>query len=137
MKPRTHEALCALVSLLAASACALRDPCDDGQYEDHGACYPILGSMLDAGSVMDAAAEGDGGTSVASTDPYEGFGKPCRTHADCKVPSPVCGAPERPVCTAIQCLPKPEICPPTWTCLDIRAYSSDPNFNSACLLLGP
>ena len=122
-----------LVSLAWCSAalfaCDPANPCDPGQYADHGACYPLA-------SKHDAAADGDAGPDAdAAARSYAGFGKPCSSSDDCSGAAPACGAPTSPVCTAVNCMKKPEVCPDGWTCLDVTGLSPDPAVTSACVKL--
>jgi hypothetical protein len=119
---------------LTALACDPSDPCDSGDYEEHGACYPIRQEQpeSDAGPVEDA---GDAASDAADEPPsYEGFGEECTEAADCPNDL-ICGAPMLPVCTQVNCLDEPSICPPDWTCFDTTGLSPDPNVTSICLEL--
>jgi hypothetical protein len=124
--------VCAAVSLsLGSLACDPSDPCDPGYYADHGACYRQAtgdASTQDA-ATLDAAAPD------AATASYEGFGKSCSKASDCSGAASSCGAPMSPMCTAINCLKMPKICPPDWQCIDVSAFSPDPNVTSACVKL--
>jgi hypothetical protein len=119
-----------LVALLLCSACFLAcdpsDPCDPGYYADHGAC--LLPSPRRDGS-------GDAGTDDAGPQPFneKDFGYACATDADCGGSAPSCGAPQLPVCTAINCLGGAVRCPSTWNCLDVSAWTPDPAIQSVCV----
>ena len=119
-----------LFAVFWAAACDPSDPCDPGQYEDHGACYS-LSARGDGGSDDDAGADG----ADAAARSYSGFGKPCKQAADCTAAAPSCGAPMSPVCTAVNCMGDPGVCPPSWTCFDVSAFSPDPSVTSACVQL--
>ena len=114
----------------ALFACDPDSPCDPGQYADHGACYSLK-------SKSDAAADGDAAADASDAGPrkYEGFGKACSSAADCTHDAPACGAPSSPVCTAVNCMKMPEVCPDDWTCLDVTGLSPDPSVTSACVKL--
>lgn len=122
---------------LLASACDPSDPCDPDYEEIHGACYPrrapadtddaAVGLDDDGGSTTegDAAAE-------PPSDPYEGFGDECEDASDCR-DGLICGAPQLPMCTQVNCMAEPSICPPDWTCFDTTGVSPDPSVTSICL----
>jgi hypothetical protein len=137
MTSRFQRALRAALTLLMLStlACDLSDPCDPGDYEEHGACRPI---PQDAPLVSDASMgdSGEDGGSEADaeppSDPYEGFGDACADVGDCR-DGLICGAPMLPICTQVNCLDEPSICPPDWTCFDTTGLSPDPNVTSICL----
>lgn len=126
--------------LLTALACDPSDPCDPGDYEEHGLCREIPDEVVDAG--MDASSdassdEGDDGGSEPeeeppTSDPYEGFGDGCADDGDCPNDL-ICGAPMLPSCTQVNCTEEPSICPPDWTCFDTTGVSPDPSVTSICL----
>ena len=114
-----------LVFGCASFACQPSDPCDPGQYADHGACYPIHDAAAD-----DEDAGGDAGTE----DRYAGFGKSCTQSSDCPETAPSCGAPMLPLCTVVNCLAMGAgACPPDWTCMDVKDLSPDPSVESVCV----
>jgi hypothetical protein len=119
----------AWVLALAAISCDPDQACDPGFYADHGGCYPL-----------DAAAPSDdddaGGGNGGGGNPNAKFGTPCSVQSDCGGVAPTCGAPQFPVCTAINCQAQPvNPCPATWTCLDVTAYTTDPSVTSVCVQL--
>lgn len=124
-----------IAGLAAIGACDPSDPCDPGFYEEHGACYPNPRSA-DAGdddARVDEGDDDDGGAGEPEpTDPYEGFGDPCEEQSDC-VDGLICGAPQLALCTQVNCLDDPSICPPDWICYDTMGMSPDPNVDSVCL----
>lgn len=121
--------LCIFVSLAATGVgCDPSNPCDRGQYADHGACYPLPRDGGDG----DASEPADADSGEVS---YEGFGDTCDGPEDCKGAAPSCGAPLSPVCTAVDCMGKPSLCPPDWMCLDVTGLSPDPAVTSACVKL--
>jgi hypothetical protein len=129
MKLPLLRSLVVLAAVLGTPACDPRSPCDPGYYVDHGACFPSPTHHADGGAVADAASLLD-----ARVDPYAGFGSPCSQASDCTTAgAPICGAPQFPICTAIDCLGQPAVCPPTWTCLDVGQLSGDPTVKSACV----
>ncbi|MET0339798.1 MAG: hypothetical protein ABW252_02305 [Polyangiales bacterium] len=117
-----------LAPLLALVACLPDNPCDPGDYHDHGACYP-RSSMQDAGPLLDAAMPVDAG----GGDPTATFGKACTSDAECGGVAPTCAVPQLPYCTALNCLDRPGICPSRWTCLDARGISPVAGVDSLCL----
>lgn len=128
-----------LILVLAGVACDPSDPCDSGYYEEHGACYPIR-TTADAG---DGDGDGDGDDedagggptdAAAPSDPYEGFGDECGEQSDC-ANGLVCGAPQLPYCTQVNCMDDLDTCPPEWTCFDTMGMSPDPSVTSVCLNL--
>ena len=126
--------LCIVVwfASLGVFGCDPSDPCDRGQYADHGACYALPRDGGDDASVAVDGAVGDADSGELS---YEGFGDACDRPEDCKGAAPSCGAPTSPVCTAVNCMGKPAACPPDWTCLDVTGLSPDPSVKSACVKL--
>jgi hypothetical protein len=120
-------------------ACEPSDPCDPGYKEVHGACFPIDGEedASEPGDAEDGDDE-DGGSLMSDAeveppgDPYEGFGDECADEGDCPE-GLICGAPQLPMCTQVNCLDEPSICPPDWTCVDTAGASPDPSVTSICL----
>lgn len=119
-----------LALALTAAGCGFDDPCDPGQVEEHGLCFP-------GGTTMDASAadadDSDSGDTDASADPFAGFGTPCTLQSECAPYGLRCGEAFLPYCIQINCLGVANVCPPTWTCLDTRGASPDPNVTSVCL----
>jgi hypothetical protein len=117
--------LWALLSALVA--CDPDNPCGDpSYYADHGMCLRVV-------HPADGGADDDAGPDAARPDTE--FGAPCTTSADCGGRAPVCGAPMLPVCTVTNCLEKNLACPPTWTCFDVSAWTTDPEVQSVCVRL--
>jgi hypothetical protein len=96
---KTHHLFLAL-GLLAMSglwgACTEKTPCDEGQELRGGYCYPLLPGQ---------------------------FGAPCKTNAECSAPAPYCaiqpGATTGGICSAFGCIEDPNLCPSTWSCMDL------------------
>lgn len=114
--------LTACVALLALFACKDDDPCDEGQIETLGSCYPgsAAGAAGTAGSGAGPSDVGDGGAEA----PDAVIGQPCADTAassDCGGGAPICAPlPSGTVCTQILCLdgePNAGACPSDWTCL--------------------
>jgi hypothetical protein len=127
----------ALIALLSAgqSACDPSDPCDPGYHEVHGACYKD-DEPRDASDDPSGGEDGGHEADAASPDSpealYEFFGDDCSDESGCP-DALICGAPELPMCTQVNCLDDESLCPPDWTCTDISAFSPDPNVASICL----
>jgi hypothetical protein len=131
----------ALSALTLASSCKDDSPCDEGQTEVLGACYPAAaggtngagGSAANAGSssTPETDAGADGGA------PAQGsavVGQPCTdsvANSDCGGNAPICAPlPAGAVCTQILCLdgePNAGACPVDWPC---RVIGTNP---SVCL----
>jgi hypothetical protein len=131
----------AALLLASLSACDPSDACDPGYTEIHGTCYPNPQSMPanDGGNDPDNGLDTDAGDDVTADagpagDPYEGFGDACEDQSDCP-DTLTCGAPQLALCTQVNCLEDPSICPPDWTCLDTTGISPDPSVTSVCLML--
>lgn len=137
MKALGMRAWLVLVAL-SAIACDPSDPCDPGDYEVHGACYTPEMEVPDAGDGDGDAGDGDsedaGDEEAPPADPYAGFGDECTDDGDCSN-GLICGAPMLPMCTQVNCMEEPSICPPDWTCFDTTGLSPDPNITSICLNL--
>jgi hypothetical protein len=116
-------------------ACDPSDPCDDGYHEVHGACYKDA-ELRDASVPSDDEDGGDEDSADAEApspaDLYEFFGDDCSDESGCPQ-ALICGAPELPVCTQVNCLQDEALCPPDWACTDISAFSPDPDVTSICL----
>jgi len=120
------------LSASAAAACDPDDPCDPGYYADHGLCVrrPDTPKLDADGGVV----EDDAGGGYANDD--SDFGRPCATQEDCGGKAPECGAPQLPLCTAINCLQGESQCPVNWTCLDISSWERPyPYVLSICVQL--
>lgn len=126
------------LAALAGAACDPNDACDSGYYEEHGACIPVPRSE-DAGSMHEGDSDDDGGAepdasddAAPASDPYEGSGDDCDDASDCRE-GLICGAPQLALCTQVNCMEDPSICPPDWTCFDTTGVSPDPSVTSVCL----
>lgn len=134
---RARAALMAALLSASFGGCDPSEPCDPGYYVEHGACYenPVV---EDAGGDAQVDEDDDGGALSAdaapATDPYEGFGEPCQEQSQCPGDL-VCGAPQLPMCTQVNCLDDDSVCPPDWTCYDTMGASPDPSVTSVCLML--
>ena len=119
--------------VLSAAACDPDDPCDPGYYADHGLC---VRNMAPPRPAADGGAEGEdagSGDTVFSNDDSD-FGRPCEVQTDCGGKAPECGAPELPLCTAINCLQGESQCPADWICLDISSWERPyPYVKSICV----
>lgn len=137
MRPPLPQGRWAVLTLLmlTALACDPNDPCDPGDYEDHGVCRALPAQDVDAGADASSGDGDDGGSDPGEeqpADPYEGFGEACADDGDC--PSVlVCGGEMLPYCTQVNCLDESSTCPPDWMCLDVTGLSPDPNVTSICL----
>lgn len=139
MKPvlRMNVSVLLMLGALGGVACDPSDPCDPGYYEEHGACYAYPQPAVDAGRDASAELDEDGGEvadAAPPADPYEGFGEACEEQSDC-ADGLICGAPQLALCTQVNCMEDPSICPPGWTCFDTTGVSPDPSVNSVCLNL--
>jgi hypothetical protein len=91
------------------------DPCDPGQIVKDNLCYdppPPPPPKVDAGPLPEG-----------SVPPQDTFGKSCSTQTDCAGGNaPVCGAPQLPICTQIDCQSgeaNQGVCPSGWQCLTV------------------
>jgi hypothetical protein len=112
---------------LSLAACDPSDPCDPGYYSDHFFCLQIDASV---GFLPDEDAGGP--------DPSKNtaHGTPCSKPSDCGGEAPVCGAPQLPVCTTVECLVDgKDMCPSGWTCLDVTRYAAMLPVTSVCVML--
>jgi hypothetical protein len=136
----------ALVVMAAlASACWAKDPCGEGMFLlTEGNCAALPGAAdaaPESGPLValgndggDAASDGGDGGSDA-TSPVEAaatssFGKTCAAMTDCGGDAPICGAPQLPYCTQINCQPgeaNAGACPADFTCI------TPPGYPSVCL----
>jgi hypothetical protein len=126
-----------VLALVAGSGCDPSDPCDPGYEEIHGACYkmqaPLDASTDASGPDEDGGDdEPDGEAPASPEDLYEFFGDNCSDESGCPE-ALICGAPQLPMCTQVNCLDDETLCPPDWTCTDISAFSPDPEVTSICL----
>lgn len=117
-----------LLGLLWIGACELSDPCDPGQYEEHGLCRALPVDGIDAGQDDDAGELAD-----ANTDPFAGFGTECTLQSECADFGLVCGESFLPYCTRTNCLGVAQACPPSWTCLNTGGAGPDPSVTSVCI----
>ena len=116
---------------LSAAACDPDDPCDPGYYADHGLCVRDTTAPSPA---ADSGADdaGPGGVTFANDD--TDFGRPCAVQEDCGGKAPACGAPQLPLCTAVNCLQGESECPADWTCLDVSSWTqASPDVTSICV----
>jgi hypothetical protein len=127
MKLRRSALLAAVSCGLGLAACIPEDACDPGYIHDHGFCYKDAGLVY---PTVDGSSE-DGGESPGN--PNATFGTPCDSQDDCGGIAPVCGGPELPICTNINCLDDRELCPSDWQCLDIKKYGQLPGIDSVCV----
>lgn len=122
----------ALGAVLAAASAALAaceddSPCDPGQVYRNSACYPA--PTATGGSTGNP---GDGAAGETSGETSQ-FGKSCTSQDECGGDAPICGAPQLPMCTQINCAEgeaNAGACPPDWMC--ISPGGSTP---SACVKL--
>jgi hypothetical protein len=127
-------------------SCQPSDPCDPGQYEMGGGCYPNAKPEKDSGEPKDedagpdAGAAADAGEDAAKPnecpgDPYEGFGTKCAAASECTCHAPNCAMVPLEYCTKYNCDTKDKTsCPSGWTCLMIPPGASpDPSIKSLCL----
>jgi hypothetical protein len=112
------------------AGCWASNPCDPGQTVRFDSCFPLAppvappdgstaGDASDGGSLEGSA--GGGGSAPAS------FGQTCSAASDCAAGSPVCGAPQLPYCTQIDCQAgeaNAGVCPSGWQCLTVGANPS-------------
>ena len=132
MKARAWKFSVWLSVAAAAVACDPDDPCDPGYYADHGLCVRITTTPEpEADGGADDAGPGGG---FANDD--SDFGRPCEVQEDCGGKAPDCGAPQLPLCTAVNCLQGQSQCPASWTCLDISSWERPyPDIKSLCVRL--
>jgi hypothetical protein len=131
----------ALSALVLASGCKDDSPCDEGQTEVLGACYPAAAAGTTGAAGAGGTSAGGGSTSISESDAGgEGgapaqvsaeVGQPCTDTAassDCGGNAPVCAPlPAGAVCTQILCLegePNAGACPEGWPCTVIGANPS-------------
>jgi hypothetical protein len=121
-----RSALFFVLGALALAACDPSNPCDPGYYSDHFFCLQIDAS---AGFMTDEDAGSDSGKNTA-------HGTPCSKQSDCGGEAPVCGAPQLPVCTSVECMVDgKDTCPSGWTCLDVTRYATNLPVSSECVML--
>ena len=104
--------------------CSFGSPCEPGQVEVHSLCEPAPLSLDASDSDADNS---DAGDTDASVDPFAGFRVACTVQSECARYGLRCGEAALPYCLRINCMGIPDVCPPTWTCLDTRGVSPDPN----------
>jgi hypothetical protein len=115
-----------LIACFGALACGPSNPCPEGYRDVRGACTP-----LDAGTLPQCEPTGS----------YEGFGDACEggegdagADGDCACPAPICADDLGGYCTQLNCLEDPTLCPPDWTCFDLRGFPDVPeNVDSICM----
>lgn len=138
-----------IVPVLWLVSCTLDPKCDPGQRYELGSCLPDSKSKpnkpKDAGSEPVDDADGGGDAPDAATSDsganckpgpgnYEGFGRSCRSDADCtSCVAPTCATAPINQCSRVQCKGDPTACPPGWTCTDISAFSMNPDVTHICL----
>jgi|CZKU01.1.fsa_nt_gi hypothetical protein len=112
-----------------AGGCWASDPCDPGQVVRFDSCFPGPVATADASGEGGAGEGGstEGGASDGGAVPSS-FGKTCSTATDCAAGSPICGAPQLPYCTQINCQAgeaNAGACPTTgWQCLKVGSNPS-------------
>jgi hypothetical protein len=132
----------ALSALALAAGCKDDSPCDEGQTEVLGACYPAAAagtsgmaggagtsSTAGTGGAPETDAGGDGGAPAEEASAE--VGQPCTDttgSSDCGGNAPICAPlPAGPACTQVLCLdgePNAGACPADWPCLAIGANPS-------------
>ncbi len=105
-----------LTGLVLYSSCTINEPCDPGQSLSHGLCVespPDPG--LGGGPQCEDTGMGGFDTSLQNE------GEACTEGGDECLGGTVCGAPERPLCTALcgPCDPFFEACPNGTNCTDV------------------
>jgi hypothetical protein len=133
MITRSAIILWALYGCSLLAGCDPSDPCDPGYRADHGFCF-----LIDAGFDWrsDAGSSDGGDAGEPASNPNAQFGSACMLQSDCGGVAPVCGGPMLPICTAINCIESPSVCPTGWTCIDVTKYmASAPGVNSVCIKL--
>ncbi len=145
MKPLTIlRSTASLLVLLGAAGllggCKDDDPCDPGQVERYGQCYPApaqgaggsAGSSTDgqAGSGLGGAEDGAAGSPAVDTP----FGTDCQDQegsSDCGGEAPVCAdltpLGQSVYCTQIDCAEgeaNAGVCPADFTCFAVSGYPS-------------
>jgi hypothetical protein len=117
------------------SGCKDGDPCDPGQREQNGLCYPI--AQAGSSGAPGAQTPRDGGDADAGGDPPgamdSDFGRACADtvgSSDCGDSAPICAPfPTGNACTQILCQAgeaNAGVCPLGWQCL------SSPGNPSVC-----
>lgn len=137
---RALLASAALVLAATATACVAKDPCGDGLYElDNYRCAPLPAApaaeagAADGGAGATTSADDAGAeaaTDAAPAPAASSFGKACAAATDCGGDAPMCGAPQLPYCTQIDCEAGEAhagACPSGFTCVHV------PGYPSACL----
>ncbi len=122
--------------LLLVPGCWAKDPCGPGFVIQPNYTCQAIALPADAGSEGAApdAAPVEGGTSSEAGAPEaaapSSFGKTCAAMTDCGGDAPICGAPQLPYCTQINCQlgeANAGACPADYTCF------TAPGYPSACL----
>jgi hypothetical protein len=141
--PIVLTAVAIVASSLVVQACWAKDPCGEGLVLQHeGMCIAAIvadaaAEAAPAAPATDAGdgegggdAAGDGPAPAAEAAPPSSFGKTCAAMTDCSGDAPICGAPNLPYCTQINCQPgeaNAGACPAGYTCF------TAPGYPSACL----
>ena len=109
----------AICSGLFAFGCWASNPCEPGDTIMMDSCYPAAAKPP---AKTDAGPEVTGDGSAPATKEAS-FGKTCAAASDCAAGSPICGAPQLPYCTQINCQDGEEnagACPSSgWQCLKV------------------
>lgn len=104
---------------LAVGGCDPDDPCPKGWNAVRGAC-------VDPNARADAGTDASEDAGVCDPDdPYSGFGDPCEEQEDCTCAASDCNT-NLGECSRTNCLDDPSICPPDWTCFDLRPFPEVP-----------
>jgi hypothetical protein len=97
------------------------NPCDPGQVVRQDQCVAAPASTAAASDAGDASPATDASGSGGDGSVVDTFGKACTTASDCAGGNaPVCGAPQLPLCTQIDCQAGEAhagVCPSGWQCL--------------------
>jgi hypothetical protein len=129
-------------------ACDPSDPCDPGQEEKLGTCKPSanpskpddLGDAESPAEGMDAGVESPGEMirgdaaeppDLCLEDPYITYNKSCTEDSDCRCAANVC-APTLNRCAILNCMKGEHPCPKGSKCIDISAFSPNPDVTSMC-----
>ncbi len=123
--------------LFLTAGCWAKDPCGPGfVIQPNYTCLAIVAPADAAPEATapagDAATATDGGSEggAAEAAAQSQFGKTCAAMTDCGGDAPICGAPQLPYCTQIDCQPgeaNAGACPADYTCF------TAPGYPSACL----
>ena len=129
-----------LTGALLSAGCWAKDPCGDGFVLQSGnTCQAALlpadaapesGADVTPGDASAALEGGEAGDAAPAAPAPSSFGKTCGAMTDCGGDAPICGAPQLPYCTQINCQPgeaNAGSCPADYTCF------TAPGYPSACL----